>query len=94
MKKFISVNTSVNEDGGLNINVDVLESPLELMYAQCGGYLESSDLDDLYTPARLMVQRLTGGQDEELIDKLVDAFEHILNITPKATVSINGERFA
>ena len=92
MRKYISVNTSTNDEGGLNINVDVLDGPGDLMYAQCGGYVESSDLDDLYTPATLMVQKLTGMEDAELIEKLADAFATIL--TPRSTVSINGEHFA
>lgn len=92
MRKYITLNTSYNDEGGLNINVDVLDNPMGLMLVPCGGYLESSDLDDLYTPAALMVQQLTGEQDEELISNLADAFAKIL--TPKPTVSINGERFA
>lgn len=92
MRKYISVNTSTNEDGGLNINVDVLDNPMELMFVPCGGYIESSDMDDLYTPASLMVQKLTGDCDEELVDNLAAAFRKIL--TPRPTVSINGEFFA
>lgn len=92
MRKYISVNTSVTNEGGLNINVDVLDNPMDLVFVQCGGYIESSDLDDLYTPASLMVQKLTGEQDEELIENLADAFAKIL--TPRPTVSINGELFA
>ena len=92
MRKYISVNTSYNDEGGLNINVDVLDNPMGLMFVPCGGYIESSDLDDLYTPASLMVRQLTGEQDEELIDNLAGAFAKIL--TPKPTVSINGEHFA
>lgn len=92
MRKYISVNTSTNEDGGLNINVDVLDNPMELMFVPCGGYIEPSDMDDLYTPASLMVQKLTGDCDEELVDNLAAAFRKIL--TPRPTVSINGEFFA
>lgn len=92
MRKYISVNTTANEEGGLNINVDVLEGPMDLMFVSCGGYIESSDLDDLDTPASLMVQKLTGECDEDLIENLADAFAKIL--TPRPTVSINGEHFA
>lgn len=95
MRKYISVNTSTNPNGGLNINVNVLEDPIELMFVSCGGYIESSDLDDLYTPASLMVQKLTGEfnePDEELVENLAAAFRKIL--TPRPTVSINGEFFA
>lgn len=92
MRKYISVNTSYNEEGGLNINVDVLDNPMELMFVPCGGYIESSDMDDLYTPASLMVQQLTGECDEELVDNVAAAFRKIL--TPRPTVSINGEFFA
>lgn len=92
MKKFVAFNTSYNAEGGLNINVDVLDGPGELMFAACGGYIESSDLDDLYTPAELMVRQLTGEVDEETVEKVVDAFRKIL--TPKPTVSINGVAFA
>ena len=92
MRQYISVNTSYNDEGALNINVDVLESPMDLMFVPCGGYLESSDLDDLYTPAALMVQKLTGDCDEELVNNLAAAFRKIL--TPRPTVSINGEFFA
>lgn len=91
MRKFISVNTSYNADGGLNINIDEVE-PGDLMVAACGGYIESSDLDDLYTPASLMVQKLTGECDIDLVDNVVAAFRKIL--TPRSTVSINGEFFA
>lgn len=92
MRKYISVNTSYNDEGGLNINVDELDDPSDLMFVASGGYIESSDLDDLYTPASLMVQRLTGECDEELVDNLANAFRKIL--TPRPTVSINGEHFA
>ena len=92
MRKYISVNTSYNEEGGMNINVDVLENPMDLMYARCGGYIESGDLDDLYTPASIMVQQLTGEQDEELIENVAEAFRKIL--TPRPTITINGEFFA
>lgn len=92
MRKYISVNTSTNDEGGLNINVDVVDDPMDLMFVPCGGYIESSDLDDLYTPASLMVQQLTGERDEGLIENLADAFAKIL--TPRPTVSINGEHFA
>lgn len=91
MRKYISVNTSYNEEGGMNINVDVLENPMDLMYARCGGYIESGDLDDLRTPASIMVQQLTGELDEELVETVEAAFLKIL--TPKPTVTINGEYF-
>lgn len=94
MRKYISVNTSTNDEGGLNINVDVLDNPMELMFVPCGGYIESSDMDDLYTPASLMVQKLTGDCDDELVEKLEDAFRQILTPPPRPTVSINGEHFA
>lgn len=92
MRKYISVNTSYNDQGGLNINVDVLDNPMDLAFVSCGGYIESGDLDDLFTPASLMVQKLTGDCDEELVDNLAAAFRKIL--TPRPTVSINGEFFA
>lgn len=92
MRKYISVNTSYNDQGGLNINVDVLDNPMDLAFVSCGGYIESSDLNDLFTPASLMVQKLTGDCDEELVDNLAAAFRKIL--TPRPTVSINGEFFA
>lgn len=92
MRKYISVNTSNNQEGGLNINVDVLDGPMDLMFVPIGGYIETSDLDDPYTPAALMVQKLTGACDEELVNNLAAAFRKIL--TPRPTVSINGEHFA
>lgn len=93
MRKYISVNTSTNDEGGLNINVDVIDDMMGgVSWGSAVGYIESSDLDDLDTPARLMIQQLTGEQDEELIENLADAFAKIL--TPRPTVSINGERFA
>lgn len=91
MRKYISVETSTNQDGGLNINVNVLENPEDLMFVSCGGYIESSDMDDLHTPAALMVQKLTGECDDELVDTLAGAFAKIL--TPRPTVTINGEYF-
>lgn len=91
MRKYISVDTSTNEEGGLNINVNVLENADDLMFVMCGGYIESSDLDDLRTPAAVMVQRLTGECDDELVDTLAGAFAKIL--TPRPTVTINGEYF-
>jgi hypothetical protein len=94
MRKYISVNASENETGGIDINVDVLDSMSELQYVMCGGYIESSDLEDLTTPATLMVMRLTGSDDELLIEQLADAFAVILTPEPVNTVSINGERFA
>jgi hypothetical protein len=95
MRKYISVQTTTTEEGGLNINVNVLDDPIELMFVSCGGYIETSDLDDLYTPASLMVQKLTGEYnepDEELIENLAEAFRKIL--TPRPTITINGEFFA
>lgn len=92
MRKYISVNTSTNEEGGLNINVNVLENADDLMFAMCGGYIESSDLEDLHVPASVMVERLTGERNQGLVDALAEAFAKIL--TPRPTVSINGEFFA
>lgn len=95
MRKYISVQTTMTEEGGLNINVNVLENPMDLLHVSCGGYIETSDLNDLYTPASLMVQKLTGEYDEpdeELVENLAAAFRKIL--TPRPTVSINGEFFA
>lgn len=92
MRKYISVNTSINQGGGLNINVDVIENPMDLMFARCGGYIETSDLDDLRTPASIMVQQLTGELDEELVETVEEAFRKIL--TPRPTVTINGEYFS
>ena len=92
MRKYISVTTSTNNEGGLNINVDVVENPMDLAFARCGGYIESSDLDDLRTPAAIMVQQLTGEFDEELVGNVEAAFRKIL--TPRPTVTINGEYFA
>ena len=92
MRKYISVNTSSTDEGGLNINVDVLDDPMDLMFVRCGGYIETSDLDDLYTPASIMVQQMTGECDELLVHTLAAAFAKIL--TPRPTVSINGEHFA
>lgn len=92
MRKYIAVNTSTNEEGGLNINVDVVDEPMDMLFVRCGGYIESSDLDDLYTPASIMVQQLTGECDEVLVHTLAAAFAKIL--TPRPTVSINGVHFA
>ena len=92
MRKYISVTTSITEEGGLNINVDVVENPMDLAFARCGGYIETSDLDDLRTPASIMVQQLTGELDEELVETVEAAFRKIL--TPRPTVTINGEFFA
>lgn len=92
MKKFVAFTTSYNTESALNINIEVLEDPADLAFVQCGGYIESSDIADLYTPAALMVQKLTGSCDEELVDNVVAAFRKIL--TPRPTVSINGEYFA
>lgn len=88
MKKYVAFNTSYNDDGALNLNIDVIEDPRDLAFAVCGGYIESSDLDDLYTPAEIMVAQLTGEADEELVETVVAAFRKIL--TPKPTVSINS----
>jgi hypothetical protein len=93
MRKYISVNTSTNDEGGLNINVDVIDDMMGgVSRGSAVGYIESSDLDDLYTPASVMVQQLTGECDEDLVDNLAAAFRKIL--TPRPTVSINGEHFA
>jgi hypothetical protein len=88
MKKFVAFSTSYNDEDGLNINIDVIDNPQDLKYARCGGYIESSDLDDLYTPAQIMVGQLTGDTDEELVETVVAAFRKIL--MPKPTVSINN----
>lgn len=93
MRKYISVNTSTNDEGGLNINVDVIDDmTMVWSWGSAVGYIESSDLDDLYTPASVVVQQLTGECDEDLVDNLAGAFRKIL--TPRPTVSINGEHFA
>lgn len=93
MRKYISVTTTTtSEDGGLNINVDVIDNPEDLMFVRSGGYIETSDLDDLYTPASIMVHQLTGECDDELVDNVALAFRKIL--TPRPTVSINGDFFA
>ena len=92
MRKYISVQTTTTEEGGLNINVNVLDNPMDLAFTRCGGYIESSDLDDLRTPAAIMVQQLTGELDEELVKNVEAAFRKIL--TPRPTVTINGEYFA
>lgn len=92
MRKFVAFNTSYNDEGGLNLNIDVVEDPIDIVFASAGGYIESSDLDDLYTPAEILVRQVTGEVDEELVETVVEAFRKIL--TPRPTVSINGEFFA
>lgn len=93
MRKYISVNSSTNDEGGLNINVDVIDDMTGgAPWGAAIGYIESSDLDDLFTPAQIMVYQLTGENDIELIDNVAAAFRKIL--TPRPTVSINGEHFA
>lgn len=98
MRKYISVGTSTNNEGGVNIDIQVLDTPMSMvgmmgmMGSRAVGYIEASDMDDLYTPASLMVQAVTGDCDEELVENVAAAFRKIL--TPRATVSINGEHFA
>lgn len=94
MKKFITFGITENETSGVDVNINVLEDPSELMYAAAGGYIESSDLDDLHTPATLMVTRLVGFPDEGLVEKVVSAFKTILTPEPVDRVLINGEVFA
>lgn len=78
MRKYINVRMD-----GSDINIDVLKSSddLQIGYGACG-WLDSDDLDDLDTPARLMARQMTGSEDEEVIDKLVEAFEEILTRRP------------
>jgi hypothetical protein len=90
MRKFIRV--SVNDR---NINIDVLRDPEEMFefgYGRACGWIESGDLEDLETPARVMATGIGLGDDEEVVEKLVSAFEEIL--TPPVTVSINGAHWA
>ena len=93
MKKYIGVSVSINETGAPNINVEVLDGPLDLMNVSCGGYIEDGDLDDLATPAEMMVLRLLGYYDDELTETLAAAFHDILTPKPVASVSINGVPF-
>jgi len=84
MRKYISVSVVDR-----NVNIRVLDGADGLYGVMAGGYIESSDLSDLETPARIMSQQLTGQVDEDLVEKLVEAFEQIL--TPPYTVSIRGQ---
>lgn len=88
MRKYIRVS---REDR--NINIDVLPDAEALFnrYGACG-WIESGDLDDLETPARVMATMVGLGDEEEVVEKLMSAFEEIL--TPPVTVSINGSHWA
>lgn len=88
MRKFIRVSAQDR-----NINIDVLRDESELYdcFGSACGWIESGDLEDLETPARVMANGL-GLDDEEVVEKLISAFEEIL--TPPVTVSINGAHWA
>lgn len=87
MRKFINVRVSYDEYYNQSINVDVLRGPEQLSQAvgACG-WLDGEDLNDLDTPARLMVRNLLGCEDEVAIEKLTEAFEEILT---KRDVAVN-----
>ena len=83
MRKYINVRMGWNDDGQRDINIDVLKGPNDLSIGSGAcGWLDEADLDDLETPARLMTRQMTGSEDEEVIDKLVEAFEEILTRRP------------
>lgn len=88
MRKFIRVSAQDR-----NINIDVLDDSDQLWdrYGACG-WIESGDLEDLETPAQVMATMLGLGEEEEVVEKLISAFEEIL--TPPVTVSINGAHWA
>ena len=85
MRKLIQVTMEDRE-----VNIQVLKSLNDVNpgWGRNGvGYIDESDLEDLETPAKVMCRGMIGEIDDDLVEKLMDAFENLL--TPY-TVHVYG----